>query len=95
MGALIEKHGVARFGMRPDSHLICHGAGHHVDRVFLAKQIRDLAFEPFDRRVVAIDVITDWCCRHRVTHRFGRLTTGVAAQVDHGFLHSMNRWSQV
>ena len=45
MRVLIEQHRIARFGVRANRHLIRHGAGHHVHRVFLAEQFGHFAFE--------------------------------------------------
>jgi hypothetical protein len=89
VGVLIEKNRIAGFGMRADSYLVRHGARHHIDRVLRAKQIRHFALKPFDRGVVAVDIVTDGRRRHGVAHGFGGLTAGITAQVNHGFLHSI------
>jgi hypothetical protein len=81
--ALVEQHRVAGLCVGAHRDLIRHGAGGHIHGVFHSQHSRDLGFQLLYRGVITIDVVAHRRARHRIAHRIGRLTAGIAAEIDY------------
>ncbi len=62
--------------------LVGHRPGRGEQPGLVTKELCDVRLQAVDRRVLAVDVVTDGCSRHRGAHRGGRRGDRVAAQVD-------------
>ncbi len=73
---------VPRLRLRLDRQSIRHRSGGHEKSRFLSQQSRNSILQLDDGRVIAQHIVADHSLRHHFTHRRGRLSHGVGAQVD-------------
>src|SRR5256714_5272512 len=74
---------VTGVGQGPQSDLVRHRRGRHVDGLFLAEQRGRAPFEVDDGGVLAALFVADLGSRHRLAHAAARLGFRVGTEVDH------------
>ncbi len=62
--------------------LIAHRAGRHEQRGLVSEHLRNARFERIDRRVLAVNVVTDFGIGHRGPHASRGSSQGVRAKVN-------------
>ena len=78
----LAHHQVSRPAQDVQGDLVGHGAGHHVDRGVLSRDLGAPLLEPVDRRIVPIPVVADLGCGHGLAHGIVGPGDGVRAKVD-------------